>query len=258
MLSLLRTDFKRFFKDKTVLVTLCLVVGFAFLSCLIYLIFDSATISDSDNFTLSGYSMFLSTFNPSSNSGFIIPMLLTIVLVRDFTNGTIRNKIISGSSRFEVYLSATITTVCYGLGFYLLNAILTLGLGSLFFGFGQNLTASLALDMLVTTLLCSLVYVVYLVVATIISFVTRNMGLSIICTIVAVLIFGIFATLSYNTGLADWLVNICNAIPHTQIDHMVNGELTSKFFSLSIICSIIYISGITVVGAFLFKKSDVK
>ena len=78
--------------------------------------------------------MFYSSFSLSNNIGFIIPVFLLIIMSKDFSYGTIRNNIISGSSRTNVFLSmfisCSIVIVLVMLAYAALNGLLTVALFS--------------------------------------------------------------------------------------------------------------------------------
>ena len=101
MSRLLKSDFKRFFKDKLFLVVCILAVVFSVITPLLYLVIFGA-MGEIDPLTeemLSSYvnakGQFFAAFSFNNNLGLIAPLLIGIILFKDFSYGTIRNKIIT-------------------------------------------------------------------------------------------------------------------------------------------------------------------
>ena len=107
MRSLLKTDLRRIFKDKLFLVVCILGTVLAFFTPLLYK--GLATVIGVQDELLGlladSKSMFFSAFAPGTNFGFILPILLSLVLCKDFGYGTVRNKIICGKSRAKIFFS---------------------------------------------------------------------------------------------------------------------------------------------------------
>ena len=112
MRGLLKADFKRITKDKLLLVMGILAVAFALLTPLLYaLLFSGAGFEDEPllEVMLPAKNQFFASFSLGNNLGLIAPVLLGIALCKDFSFGTIRNKIIAGKSRKAIYMSLFIT-----------------------------------------------------------------------------------------------------------------------------------------------------
>lgn len=140
MSGLLKADFRRVFKDKLLIVMGILAVVFAVITPLLYAFMLSGTdTAENDMITemVSGFvygkSQFFSSFSMGNNLGLIAPVLLAIVLCKDFSFGTIRNKIIAGKSRSAIFMSLFITCSVVLIAIMLLHAFLTLGVSLIFF-----------------------------------------------------------------------------------------------------------------------------
>lgn len=136
MLDLVRSDLRRVAKDRLFLVVCILAAGFALVTPLLYMLLFSDMDPLLEEMT-AGITMakgqFFGAFSLGNNFGFIAPFLLVIILCKDFSYGTIRNKIISGHSRTRIFLSMYLTcaTVLFCVAAF--HAFLTLGIGLLFF-----------------------------------------------------------------------------------------------------------------------------
>ena len=103
MINLIKTDTKRILKDKLFLVVciiaLCLSV---FMPLLYKAMFSGMEVVEEDMFAemfmISGKSLFFDSFSAGNNMGLIAPVFIAIIICKDFSQGTIRNKIICGKS----------------------------------------------------------------------------------------------------------------------------------------------------------------
>lgn len=160
MKGLLKADFKRVLKDKLLIVMAILAVVFALITPLLYALLFSGTdemVSGMVSGLVSAKSNFFSSFSVGNNLGLIAPVLLAIALCKDFSYGTVRNKIIAGKSRSAIFLSLFITCSVIFVAVMLLHAFVTLGVSLIFFDYQQGdftvsdfwyFIESLALDIL--------------------------------------------------------------------------------------------------------------
>ena len=184
MAKLLKVDLKRILKDKLLLVVAIIGVVLALTTPLIYkfiYLFLGADDTGLLGSLLSIKTMFYSSFSLSNNIGFIIPVFLLIIMSKDFSYGTIRNKIISGSSRTNVFLSmfisCSIVIVLAMLAYAALNGLLTVALFS-------NEMASITKEGVLYFVLSILFEIlIYIFIAALLSFINvfaKNAGLKII------------------------------------------------------------------------------
>lgn len=142
MSGLLKADFRRVFKDKLLIVMGILAVVFAAITPLLYAFLVSGT-DDADSEMVmgmvssyfSGKTQFFGSFSLGNNLGLIAPVLLAIVLCKDFSFGTVRNKIIAGKSRSAVFMSLFTTCSVVLVAVMLLHAFVTLGVSLIFFDY---------------------------------------------------------------------------------------------------------------------------
>ena len=151
MIRLLITDFKRIFKDKLFLVLLIIGTAFAFVSPVLYktmfLFMDETETEVINQMGLlsaytSGKGLYFASFNIADNFGILLPILITIVIFKDYSNGTIRNKIVNGHSRSSIYFSQFISTAVTLWLMILYHALLQFVLGTIFFGYGVEITVT--------------------------------------------------------------------------------------------------------------------
>lgn len=96
-------------KDIAFRVILIIGVGLALLMCGLYFLIDlglgSEELGGSATKFLTGPNMLLSSFSPVDNFGLAIPINLITFVCLEFSQGSIRNKIISGHSKWKIYTS---------------------------------------------------------------------------------------------------------------------------------------------------------
>ena len=211
MNRLIRTDFKRFFQDKLFLVVCILAVIFAVVTPLLYAVLFGLMAGEMDPMTeqlLAGYvngkGQFFGAFSFGNNLGLIAPLLIGIIFNKDFSFGTVRNKIISGHSRTSIFLSIVVVCTVTLFGVMLAHALLTLGVSLPFFEF-QSTPFELA-DFWYLLESLGFMLLTYVFVATFVSWLCvnmKNVGMVIVmyiavvlgCTMIAGILQGITVVL---------------------------------------------------------------
>ena len=274
MNELLKIDFKRVLKDKLLIVVGILAVVFALITPVLYAILfsDPELLNDPlISGMVSGKAMFFQSFSMGNNLGLIAPILLAIVLCKDFSFGTIRNKIIAGKSRSSIYLS--LFTVCSVMliAVILISAFITLGVSLMFFDYqGTDFTsadlgyfmASLGLDVLVllfmAAMLSWLCSVARNVGTVIVLYVAISFGLILIGGVTQVII-----PLADLIGLNETVLKIVEFIDRINISNFVSRigagtEYTLKdilYFTIPSVTGILFFTGL---GLLKFNKKDLK
>lgn len=194
MNKLIKLDFKRVFRDKLFLVVCILAVVFAVITPLLYIVIFGS-MEEIDQITqemLSGYitakGQFFSAFSFGNNLGLIAPLLIGVILFKDFSFGTIRNKIIGGHSRISIFLSTFVVCFVALFGVVLAHALLTLVICLPFFDYQSTPFAMPDLWYFLESLLFQML--VYLFASAFISYLCatqKNIGLIIVLYIAVVL-----------------------------------------------------------------------
>lgn len=193
MTKLLKCDLARVIKDKLFLVVCILGVVFALINPLIYKLLFSALDVEAGEIPMLAVNSkinFFGSFSLSNNLGPIAPILIAIVLCKDFSFGTVRNKLISGKRRSQVLFSMFVTGFVYIWAIMLLHALLTLAVSLMFFeyqpgGFSMS-------DLWYALISVGLQALVFLFVAAFVSWLCvamKNVGLVIVMYIA--FIFGL-------------------------------------------------------------------
>lgn len=279
MSGLLKADFRRVFKDKLLIVMGILALVFAAITPLLYaVIFSGDSLAGGDEMAmdmLSGYisgkAQFFSSFSLGNNLGLIAPVLLAIVLCKDFSFGTIRNKIIAGKSRTDIYLSMFATCATVFIGVMLLHAFATLGISLLFFDyqaapftvwdfwyFVESLAFQILVLLCVAAMLACLCATMKNVGLVIVLFVAAVFGLVMVGSIIQVIITILEATNGSERAI-DILqfidrINIGNAATHIGM----GTEYTFEDVLYNTLPSLAGIIGFTGLGLWKFNKKDLK
>lgn len=200
MNGLIRSDFKKFFQDKLFLVVCILAVIFAAVTPLLYAVLFSG-MGEMDPMTeelLAGYvsakGQFFGAFSFGNNLGLIAPLLIGIIFYKDFSFGTVRNKIISGHSRTSIFLSMMFVCTVMLFGIMLLHALLTLGISLPFFDYQSTPFKMTDFWYLLESL--GFMLLIYIFIATFVTWLCvtmKNVGLVIVMYIAVVLGFSMIA-----------------------------------------------------------------
>ncbi len=276
--------FKAFFfklsKDLTFRITLIIGLALAVVLSLIYFGIDVLASGEGgiEHNMCTGQSMFFNSISPAQNFGIAIPVNLITFTVLEFTQGTIRNKIITGNSKTKIYFTLFFTGLIFTLSLLFAYVGLCVGLGSIFGGFdingtivgstslGGHIDATYFVRMLVITLL------VYLsITAFTIFFATlfRNIGPCIPVVIVMIMMLyfaGMIASLMKDAEGTEVFVNIMKyvnpmyALNDASILDSMKGTLAmaDDTFIASIVNNSIYTIIFLLGGWLVFRKRDVK
>ena len=134
---LIKSFFFKLSRDLTFRIILIIGAGLAFLMTGLYLLIDLSveTLGGQELKFLTGPNMLLTSFNPVDNFGLAIPICLITFICLEFTQGTIRNKIIAGHSKFKIYSALVISGLVLAFSLLFVYAGLCTLLGTIFGGF---------------------------------------------------------------------------------------------------------------------------
>lgn len=282
MLNLLKVDFRRVLKDKLFLAICIIAVVFAIITPLLYvLIFAglSGDFSDTEamlelmGVSVTAKSQFFMSFSLGNNLGLILPVLLAIVMWKDFSQGTVRNKIISGNSRTSIFSSMTVTSFSVLFGIMVLSALITLLFSLIFFPYQNGDVTASDIGYFFLSLLLELL--LYIFVASLISFLCatmKNLGLVIVSYIAIVMVMSIVTSVLsvigvlLATGVVENGESAARVIEFIQKLNVFNyGTLIGAGDSYEVdelLCFILsptlLSAALLVLGALGFKRKDLK
>ncbi len=271
MRNLLKAFFFKLRKDLTFRITLFVGLGLAIFLTLLYFAIDNIINSFSDDpetFALmcTGQGMFYTSLNPAQNFGLAIPVNLVSFTVLEFTQGTIRNKIIAGNSKAKIYLALLISGIIFSLLLLTAYALLCLGLGSIFGGFDINgyaggLSGGMSSPELFwkTIVLSILVYISIAAFTIFFATLIRNIG-PVIPIVIVTIVF-----ISFGGSLASFLTGesykpILTALKFVDpLFAVCGGDVTDTLtFVGCIVSNVVVTAAFSIGGLLIFKKRDIK
>lgn len=198
--NLLKVDFKRVLKDKLFLVMCILALVFSTINPLlmggIQSIMDDESLQmvEAAGMTLTGQGQFFDAFTFGNNLGIIAPVLIAIILCKDFSAGTIRNKIISGYQRSRIFLSMYIVCLAVLFGVMLIHGLLTLAISLIFFPFQSSPVTLSSFGYFMGSL--GLEFLMYMLIAALVCWLCalrKNVGLVIVLYVAIVMVMTLLA-----------------------------------------------------------------
>lgn len=274
MTELFRADLKRVVKDKLLIVMGILAVVFALITPLLYAaIFSMDGLLSDPMFAslVSAKSQFFQSFSMTNNLGLIAPVLLAIVLCKDFSFGTVRNKIIAGKSRVSIYLSLFAVCALVLGAVMLLSAFLSLGVSLIFFNYQPGpftwadfgyFMASLGFQLLVLLFMAALL--------SLLCGCTKNVGTAIVLyvaiTFLLVLV-GSIVQVVYSMlqliGENEQLVEVLLVIDRLNVGRSISYIGTGTSYTWEdvwylLLPPLVGILGFTGIGILRFRRKDLK
>jgi len=278
MIKLLSADFYRLKKDKTIWITAA-----AMFVLQLFMLIDRVkfnNLNSTENLlTLNDF-----FFEYMPLTGFLYAVFTALFVGREYSEGTIRNKLIMGHKRQSIYLSCFITCLFGSLLIYLMLVIGGL-IGIPFLGKWQggadNFILYILIGIFITASLASIL--------TAFAMLLSNRAVNAVLSIVMILFFMIAASSIYNMLNEPEFINdfieiteeggiqygpeipnpayvtgaerkidefLVQFLPAGQGILMANGEISMPL--LNIACSVIITAVINIVGIVAFKKKDLK
>lgn len=274
MISLLKADLSRMIKDKLFLVS-CIVAGvFAIITPVLYkglamlLEIEGEDMLFGSMFTSKG--MLTSLFSPTNNLGFIIPVFLGIIISKDFSYGTVRNKIISGKSRVKIYLSILLSSIIIISILMIAYAIISMAIATLLLGYSSDVSIWQELGYVALSILFGVIIFIFIACLLVFfSIAMKNFGGALVMYFVVIFIFVMLGTLTpiaafyfkyENEALYELFTFLGNInifyYPANVIGVLEKYKLSNALYL--ILSSITFGGLLSLLGIHLFNKKDLK
>ena len=279
-------------KDLTFRITLIIGGALALFITLVYLLIDATTAEAAAEYGgttikyFTGPNMLFTSMSPVNNFGLALPINLITFICLEFTQGTIRNKIIAGHSKIRIYISLCLSGLVFTFALLLVYMGILVSLGTIFGGFDltqEVMTGLLGYTYVDVTFIMEMVLICILFYATLVFFTVffatlfRSIGPCIPVVIVTLLILytsGVMiTTLAYIPEVdTEGMIIFTEAINplyvltggYTTITKLTEGgmdyyaQIETRTLITTCVSNLVY-SGIFFVGGFLiFGKRDVK
>ena len=274
MRELIQADLKRVIKDKLMLVLAILAVVFALITPLTFaLVFSVIDVSEEPMLSalVSAKGLFFQSFSMTNNMGFIAPVLLAIVLYKDFSYGTVRNKIISGKSRSQIFLSTFIVCSLVLVCLIMLSAFITLGVSLIFFDYQEGAFAAADLGYFFASLGFELLVLLFMsALLSLLCTCSKNLGIAIVLYLAFTFALTLVGSFTQVIGAvaqtfveSELLAKVINVIDRLNVGMSTSYIGTGDSYSLS---DVLYLTlpALSGIAAFLglglvsFNKKDLK
>ncbi|MFA5693032.1 MAG: hypothetical protein WC907_05385 [Acholeplasmataceae bacterium] len=253
MNNILKAEYKKFFKSVSFKVIIGLLLFFPLFMAITYKVLESvAALEDVPIYgnVFNSLGSFMTSFNPVDNFGLIILIIILFIITNDFTSGTIRNKIIGGYSKNEIYLSSFIFSISIVFVVTTIYAFLTYFLVGISLGFGNEKLIDL-LKYYVTTI--TSVIVVYSFI-NIIIYKFKSFGISlgiILGSLFIIMIFYSVISMGINEN-TNRIILLIMPFLQTFVPKVVNG----LDILIMVVVNLFYISLLVYLGLRISEKED--
>ena len=262
MKHLLKADFYRLFKNKLALISLIIAAVLPLLTALLFLGLREMLVAmdpsskDSVAFVMNARMLISSSFSFTNNFGIVLPVFAAIIIMGDVNSGTIRNKVILGYRRRQIFASHYLVTLAYCLSLIAIYAAMT-ALWSVVILGANPVSAEHAVSLVYFYILGLLSFAVVSAVATCLSLLTLNNAGSILLTLVFCMGFGLLAQL---IGAFDYsrFEHVVNFLPNFVVNAFASKEISLTMFLEALGGSLVFGGAFYVLGTIGFAKRDLK
>ena len=269
MKNLLKADLFRIIKSKITIISLIVAIVAPLLIVLMYFGIDrmvnvmtEGDVSMEDEM-LMGYSLFNvrtffnSSYSISNNLGFVLPIFSAIFVSQDVLNGSLRNKVIAGEKRRDVYLSHLLSSMIFNFVIITIFAMFTILFGLMFFKWGVEFDANELKNFIFIFINGSMTYLFLATLTTFLGLTFNSPAPTILITV------GVCVVL----GLVVSVISIINYESYKYLVYLIPTFISGSLLYPNIdnwmfiegILSLVLFGGVnTVLGMTLFKKKDLK
>ncbi len=277
MKRLLRADIYRVMKSRLTLVALILCLAFPVLIVLMYVGIRAVSGLAGDagaelDMLYNANSIIASAYSLTNNIGLVIPAFAGILVCSDYSNGTLRNKVIAGNCRADIYLSHLVVSILFSVVLITVYAVMTTGLALIFFPFKTAPGTDLGWEILCFVVNGTLSFAFMATLSTMLALTLRSIAPTLIFTIVfAMLLLMVTSVVSlmdyekfrhlvyFIPTFTGSFFNLGSSLSLTMI---LNGGVTGdseKLMFAEGVLSYLFFGGLhTVIGLTVFGKRDIK
>lgn len=248
MINLLSATLPRAFKTKKFLFSVIILIALpALIMCV------SASLGD--ELYMDSFPFFFNTFFP-----ILISITGGFFMSKDHTNNTIRNKIIVGHSRENIYIANWITSALITLALFAIYLLFIFAVGVPVFGLSEDFEFGHFFKMLLLTLCPLLTYVSITVFICMTIKGTSGTIFSVMFYYALMMFTTLFEIFQNNEELLEFLLNTVVSHQLGTIQESIYDVFVPDYanFALYPISSLVVILVSTVGGIIIFKKSDIK
>ena len=267
MSNLLKADLYALLKNKMTYILLGICAGLSLLTVGIYFalngMFDALVAEEEDvimgmTTLINARNVMFSNFSLTNNGGLIIPIFAGLIVMTDIRSGTVRNKIIFGKSRMEIYFSHLIVATLLCVAATVISLAVMAGGSLLLFDYGVPFDEAEAAN-LVRCLTAGILTFVYVAsVATFFALVTKSTPLTVILTLAVCMGLGLLCSLLTLVPDNDYKFLLQYIPTNVTTTITAYGTLPVDEFCRGVGSYLFFIAANTVAGVLIFKKADLK
>lgn len=247
MIDLLSATLPRAFKTKRFIFSLIIMIAIPSLIMWV-------SVSIGDKLFMDPFPFFMNTFMPM-----IIAITGGLFISKDYTNNTIRNKIIIGHSRPRIYMANWITSVLITLVLLFGYLIFIFSVGVPIFGFSEFFEFGFFFKKLLLTL-CPLI--TFASITVFICMTVKGTSGTVLSFMFyyALMMFSAFSIFIKNEDILNFINNCLLTEQLNELQQALTEDLISDYveFPLYIISSLVITLVSTLGGIAIFRKSDIK
>lgn len=267
MIRLLRSMLYRMIKDKIIIVSLIVSLAMSLLLIFVGLIFEHL-LNDQSLTTLglvpynSGEGLFLASLTLTNNYGLAIPIFASILICRDFSYGTIRNKIIAGYKRSDIYISSLLANIIFSVASLTIVVLFTTLCGTIIFGFGREFNKDVLLYLLSSFGVIVIILIAFQSINHFFCMSTRKTFLAIIISVLLLSVSSIFTVILNLVPLFQDIPFLSYLITPYTSNLVTSGIMATdealKVFLATTISSIVVIVVSSIIGIVSLNKAEIK
>lgn len=269
MINLLKAEFYRIKKSKLTVAILIIAVVLPILQSLLYLGLNAITSSGDDSLLdfIPGKMLISSAFSTNNNFGLVLIVFSGILVCSDISNGTLRNKIIGGYTRAQVYFAHLITSILYNIVMLSIYVLLTTGLTLLFMDYGYEVDSEEMKQIIYFVLLGIFAFTLMGSFTTFIALQVKSQPITIIITIASTILLSLVFTvvqtffISRASELVKHIIYFLPTFISTVSSNgisLLGSEVTDVMFWEGIGSSVFFGALFTLIGYLSFNETDLK
>ncbi|MBQ7173524.1 MAG: ABC transporter permease subunit [Clostridia bacterium] len=261
--KLIKADLFRILKSKLFLIVAIISLAFPVFMTLMYLALDkilvaSAGLTGMSGLGMTGRALLSESFVMSSNMGLILPIFITLFIAMDVSNGTLRNKIIAGRSRKEIYFSHLITASIVSGALILVNVLLFMGCICLVYGYGVPINAEEFVRLVYFFVTGLVTFVFSAAVSTAITLSIQTSAPAVIISTIVGMGLSLITSILHTADLTLTNKWFCLIPTYTNSTFLASGTFDAGSFWLGILSYAVVGMLITLFGLTVFCKKDIK
>ncbi len=264
MLKTIKLDLITILRDKLFIVMASIVLGISLLNPLIYkgLAIWAANIEGlGGQLMVNAKAFAFLSFAMSGGASLVVMVFLPIIVYKQYSNGIVRNKIIYGRSRTEIYFSLLISMFVVAFAVLFVSSMAAFALSLTLFPYSSaevnvgdeiaGFFVSLFFEMLIVFFEVSLtaMFVVGL----------KSVALSIVIPVAGASIFSLLGSIVATTAPGSTLEQVVRYVDvYYLAEHIAITKYELGTFIALFITPVCYAALFTVLGWIIFKKKDIK